>query len=328
MMANGKIIALKIDVDTYWGTQRGVPNLIELLQRHHANATFLFSLGPDHTGRAIKKVFRPGFFSKVSRTSVVEHYGIKTLLYGTLLPSPMIGATCADILRQTHAAGFEVGIHTWNHFAWQERIACHDAHGMAQALSTKQQHWTRKQFQAATDCFERIFGMKAATFGAAGWQMNDRVFQLQAEYGMRYASDGRAATNATGCSLATPFFPHIAGQTLSTMQLPTTLPTLDEVLGVGQWSSDNVHDHFLNLTAHDVRDHVFTLHAELEGQKLSPVFERLLAGWNAQGYRMVSMADYYAQLDLTRIPACTVHYDSVPHRSGRLMMQGQPVTSL
>ncbi|RBH51375.1 4-deoxy-4-formamido-L-arabinose-phosphoundecaprenol deformylase, partial [Pseudomonas sp. MWU13-2860] len=74
-----KKLALKIDVDTWRGTRDGVPRLMHMLQQHHAKATFLFSLGPDHTGRAIKRVFRPGFLSKVSRTSVVEHYGIRTL---------------------------------------------------------------------------------------------------------------------------------------------------------------------------------------------------------------------------------------------------------
>ncbi|XLM21240.1 4-deoxy-4-formamido-L-arabinose-phosphoundecaprenol deformylase, partial [Chromobacterium piscinae] len=82
---------MKIDVDTWRGTREGVPRLMEALRRHQAGATFLFSLGPDHTGRAIKRVFRPGFLSKVSRTSVVEHYGIRTLLYGTVLPGPDIG---------------------------------------------------------------------------------------------------------------------------------------------------------------------------------------------------------------------------------------------
>ncbi len=96
-------LALKIDVDTYRGTREGVPRLVEALQRHHAQATFFFSLGPDHTGRAIKRVFRPGFIGKVSRTSVVEHYGIKTLLYGTLLPAPDIGKSCADIMRMVRS---------------------------------------------------------------------------------------------------------------------------------------------------------------------------------------------------------------------------------
>ncbi|MBI2226175.1 MAG: 4-deoxy-4-formamido-L-arabinose-phosphoundecaprenol deformylase, partial [Betaproteobacteria bacterium] len=62
-------LALKIDVDTYRGTRDGVPRLVEMLKKHNAGATFLFSLGPDHTGRAIKRVFRPGFMKKVSRTS-------------------------------------------------------------------------------------------------------------------------------------------------------------------------------------------------------------------------------------------------------------------
>ncbi|HKB58754.1 MAG TPA: 4-deoxy-4-formamido-L-arabinose-phosphoundecaprenol deformylase, partial [Gallionellaceae bacterium] len=94
-----KQIALKIDVDTYRGTRDGVPRLVDALKRHGAQATFFFSLGPDHTGRAIKRVFRPGFMKKVSRTSVVEHYGIRTLLYGTVLPGPDIGRRCGDIMR-------------------------------------------------------------------------------------------------------------------------------------------------------------------------------------------------------------------------------------
>jgi undecaprenyl phosphate-alpha-L-ara4FN deformylase len=68
-------LALKIDVDTWRGTLQGVPRLVEILRRHRAGASFLFSLGPDHTGRAIKRVFRPGFMKKVQRTSVVSHYG-------------------------------------------------------------------------------------------------------------------------------------------------------------------------------------------------------------------------------------------------------------
>ena len=106
-----KLLALKIDVDTWRGTREGVPRLLDILQRHNARATFLFSLGPDHTGRAIKRVFRRGFLQKVSRTSVIEHYGLRTLLYGTLLPGPDIGHREADLMRFVRDAGHEVGIH-------------------------------------------------------------------------------------------------------------------------------------------------------------------------------------------------------------------------
>ena len=82
---------LKIDVDTLRGTREGVPRLLDLLRKHGVCATFLFSLGPDHTGRAIRRIFRKGFVGKVRRTSVVRHYGVRTLLYGTVLPGPGIG---------------------------------------------------------------------------------------------------------------------------------------------------------------------------------------------------------------------------------------------
>ena len=42
-----RLLALKVDVDTYRGTCEGVPRLVELLKKYGAQATFLFSLGPD-----------------------------------------------------------------------------------------------------------------------------------------------------------------------------------------------------------------------------------------------------------------------------------------
>src|SRR3990167_5304676 len=92
-------IALKIDVDTDRGTRIGVPNLLRLLLKHEIRATFLFSLGPDNTGRAIRRIFRPGFLTKVSRTNVVGTYGLKTLLNGVLWPGPKIAKRNKAILR-------------------------------------------------------------------------------------------------------------------------------------------------------------------------------------------------------------------------------------
>ncbi|MCC8991883.1 MAG: hypothetical protein LM514_04745, partial [Streptococcus sp.] len=54
------VIALKVDVDTLRGTLEGVPRLQELFSQKQTDATFLFSLGPDHTGWAIRRVFRRG----------------------------------------------------------------------------------------------------------------------------------------------------------------------------------------------------------------------------------------------------------------------------
>src|SRR6202030_1512118 len=111
----------------------GVPRLAQVLTRVGAGATFLFSVGPDHTGRAIKRVFRPGFMGKVKRTSVVEHYGLKTLMYGVLLPGPHIGRRCAAQMLDIARRGFEVGVHTWDHVRWQD------------AAERASQAWTRRE---------------------------------------------------------------------------------------------------------------------------------------------------------------------------------------
>ena len=52
-------LALKIDVDTERGTRLGIPELLAVLGKYAIPATFLLSLGPDNTGRAIRRIFRP-----------------------------------------------------------------------------------------------------------------------------------------------------------------------------------------------------------------------------------------------------------------------------
>ena len=296
-------LALKIDVDTYRGTRLGVPRLVELLRQYGANATFLFSLGPDHTGRAIKRVFRPGFMKKVSRTSVLEHYGIVTLLYGTALPGPDIGRRCADIMRAVRDGGFEVGIHTWDHVNWQDHVAAANA------------QWTEREMQRACDRFEQIFGVRARVHGAAGWQMNRHAYRLTQQLGFDYCSDTRGKH---------PFIPIHNAEIIACPQLPTTLPTLDELIGIDGLTTENVADHLLQLSRDpSPTGHVYTLHAELEGMKLAPVFEKLLAGWRAAGYALVSLRDYFDALEAKTLPRHVVTAAEIPGRSGTLALQDE-----
>ena len=297
------LLALKIDVDTWRGTREGVPILVDTLKRHGADATFLWSLGPDHTGRAIRRIFRPGFLQKVSRTSVVEHYGIRTLLYGTLLPGPDIGRREAALMRQVRDAGYECGIHTWDHIRWQDFAA------------TESPEWTRAEMKKAAERFVEIFGTPARIHGAAGWQMNPAAYACEREMGFDYASDGRGDF---------PFQPvDAAGRELGLPQLPTTLPTLDELIGLDGWTADNVHQHLLALTALPrATGNVFTAHAELEGMRLLPTFERLLAGWRDQGYELVSCRSMFESIDPASLPRHSVMMGEIPGRSGMLALQG------
>ncbi|MCF8177959.1 MAG: 4-deoxy-4-formamido-L-arabinose-phosphoundecaprenol deformylase [Sulfuritalea sp.] len=304
-------LALKIDVDTWRGTQQGVPRLVEILRRHRADASFLFSLGPDHTGRAIKRVFRPGFMKKVQRTSVVSHYGIKTLMYGTLLPGPNIGRKGADIMRATREAGFEAAIHCWDHVKWQDGVEKANA------------KWTEIEMRQAHERFVDIFGDEAPGHGAAGWQMNIQALRLTQRLGYRWASD---------CRGTHPFIPIWNGEIIACPQLPTTLPTLDELVGSDDLTPENVHLHLLKLTdqtaaGSENRDHVFTLHAELEGLKFGDTLERLLTGWREQGFQLVSMGKMRDSLDPALLPRHEMTRGEIPGRAGSLMLQGEEFLS-
>ena len=172
-------VALKVDVDTFRGTREGVPALVSALGQRDLRGSFYFSLGPDHTGWALRRVFRKGFLSKVRRTSVVSHYGLRTLLYGTLLPGPHIGRRLAPVLRATAAAGHETGIHCYDHVYWQDNVANRDA------------AWTRRQVESAAVAYRDVFGMPARAHCAAGWQLNPELFRLEDELQLDYASDCR-----------------------------------------------------------------------------------------------------------------------------------------
>lgn len=295
-------IALKVDVDTLRGTLEGVPRLMEIFARFGVSATFLFSLGPDHTGWALRRVFRPGFLSKVSRTSVLKHYGLRTLMYGVLLPAPDIGRRAAAPMRACRDAGHECGIHTWDHVVWHDQVRHRDA------------AWTRGQMQLAHRRFVDVFGQPPAIHGAAGWQMNETALQQIDGWGMACASDGRGPG---------PYRPVVAGRPLAHVQWPTTLPTLDELIGLDGIEEHNVARALLARTEDD-RPQVFTLHAELEGGLFAPALEALLAGWHAQGHELVPLGALHRAECPAELPLQPLAWGSVPGRSGELVVSSPP----
>jgi peptidoglycan/xylan/chitin deacetylase (PgdA/CDA1 family) len=260
----------------------------------------------------MRRALRPGFFQKVSRTSVLEHYGFKTLMYGVLLPGPDIGGVKgAHEMRAARDAGFECGIHTWDHVLWQDKVRGKDA------------QWTERMMKKSEQRYAQVFGEAPHTHGAAGWQMNVHAFARHDAQGYTYASDGRAMLLDDG-ALADPQAGPYRFTGMRHIQMPTTLPTLDELLGREvdgvELTTANIAAHLLKLTAGNKRDHVYTLHAELEGQKLAPIFEQLLSGWKAQGYQLASMADYYEKIKQVPLPEYPVQWGEVPGRSGELIV--------
>ena len=295
------LLSIKIDIDTDRGTRLGVPNLLALFDEFCIKATFLFSLGPDNTGRAIKRIFRPGFFSKVSRTSVVSTYGIRTLMNGVLLPGPHVGRRNETVMRLVRDKGHEPGIHCYDHIRWQD------------GLSKMSESEVREEFGRARKEFERIFGGPAITAGAAGWQANALSLGVEDGSGLLYASD---------CRGTHPFFPRTGGKTFKTLQIPTTLPTLDELLGRPEYPDDKLVEHYLSLLKPGMPN-VLTIHAELEGMKYLLLFRRFLEQAQTRGISFILLHDLATKLlkDRPAIPVCDLVPGTVDGRSGTLAVQ-------
>lgn len=278
-----RLLSLRVEADGLRDTIAGVPRIADLLRREGAGATFLFALGPDRTGRAIGRILREHLSRRSRAVSMRARYGLRALVQGTLLPAPDVGTRGADEMRRVRDAGFEVGLHGWDATGWIADVEAAD------------ECWTVREMTRACERFIAIFGEPAKVHAAPGWRMNVHAFRLTQRLGFDYATDTRGVT---------PFVPIIDAEPVACPQVPTTLPTLEELLLDGAADIDAAVVQLLARTAGQSHPHhVFTLRAGFDGTAHLAACERLLAGWRAQGWELVSLRtllEAAAETDLPR----------------------------
>jgi len=291
-------VALKVDCDTFEGTREGIPRLLEIFAARGIRATFYFTLGPDRSGLAVRRVFtRKGFLGKMIRSRAPSLYGWRTALYGTLLPAPRIGQRCEGELRAVAKAGHDSGVHGWDHVGW------HD--GLDRMTSEE----IGRHYGQAHAEYLRILGGPAQSSAAPGWTANALSLAVQEERSLLFASDTRGGT---------PFFPRTGGRLFRTLEIPTTLPTLDETLAWPQLDSDGDQRAFFREAVRAQETAVHTIHTEVEGRSKSGLFCGILDDWIADGIAFVSLAELAreALAHRERIPAREIARTTLPGRGG------------
>jgi peptidoglycan/xylan/chitin deacetylase (PgdA/CDA1 family) len=293
-------VALKVDCDTLEGTREGIPRLLEILAARGIRATFYFTLGPDRSGVAVRRVFtRRGFLSKMIRSRAPSLYGWRTALYGTLLQAPMIGARCEDEIRAAARAGHETGVHGWDHVGW------HDGLDRMSRLEVV------RDYGAAHAEFLRILGVPARSSAAPGWTVSARSLEVQEERALLHTSDTRGGA---------PFFPRVGDRTLRTLEIPTTLPTLDETLAWRELSSkDGAQRAYFRGAVRGTEVH--TIHAEIEGRSKAALFSGILDDWKEDGVAFVTLSGLAREALAARrdrIPAREISRVRLPGRGGEV----------
>ena len=313
-------LALKVDVDTYRGTLEGVPRLLELFAKEGVKATFFFSLGPDTSGKAIKRVFRKGFVKKVLSANPAVSYGWKTMLYGTLLPAPDIGGRPETVarMREAAAAGHALGIHAWDHIDWHDHLPEMTRQGIEGVVSKEHAR------------FREIFGRPATLSAAPGWTATPLSVEVQEEHGIVATSDTRGGA---------PFFPVRGDGTASkVLEIPTTLPTLDELLALhrGAGARETICNLLRKGTGEpgageagaarrETSCAVHSVHTEIEGGPVFfPWFAEQLRAWKSDGAifltieeicRTLLPAETHARSEREQIPFKRLSFTMLPGRA-------------
>lgn len=299
-----KVIGFKVDVDTFEGMKHGVPRLLDLFQKHAIHASFFVPMGKDHTGRTIKRVFtRRGFISKAQRVGVLETYGIKTLMRGLVLPGPEIAKAHRKLLREITQEGHELGIHGLDHVHWHDHIKRMDR--------TRTDRVLRKAVQVYQD----VVGQRPVSFGAPGWMINAHALAFFEDNGFVYTSDTRGSA---------PFFPRMGGRTFKVLQLPSTLPTLDEMVGLEGTDQNGLATFFAGCLR-EGGINIISIHTELEGNRWTTFLSSFIEQSLARGYRCKRLIDIARDLKEHHLTVCECIYGNVRGRAGEVTLQGEPV---
>ena len=231
------------------------------------------------------------------RSRAASLYGFPTVLYGTLLPAPEIGARCASVLRAAAEAGHETGVHAWDHVGWHDGL---------DRMSVDE---IRAETRRAHEKYREILGRPARAAAAAGWTVNARSLEVEAELGLSYTSNTRGGW---------PFYPASAGRVFSTLEIPSTLPTLDETLAWPELPTDAAQRDYFREAAGAGGTHVHTIHAEVEGRTKAPLFEAILDEWRKAGATFLPMGDLAEETRARRaeIPAREIVRTRLPSRGG------------
>ncbi|MCK4585190.1 polysaccharide deacetylase family protein [candidate division WOR-3 bacterium] len=278
------VIGLRIDVDTVKGYKNGVIPLLNLLARYNIKASFFIITGYDSPIRTLPRFFNErGFFKRVFRLR-------GSLCYKML---SLTRLTFKECIKQIKDKGHEIGLHGYHHFDWQLRL---------RDWSTRR---INKDLCQAIEYFKLHTGLYPHSFAAPGWVTKKEVFLAEENFHFDYCSDTRGIS---------PFYPLIGNKTVETLQVPVTLPTLDELISLG--NPNRLID--INIKGNEV----YCAHAEFDGMKYISIFEAFLENNLKKGYRFIRLSEMKSHF--IKILSSRVIYKTIPGRTNIVAYQGEP----
>ena len=210
-------------------------------------------------------------------------------------------------MQECAAAGHDIGLKGFDSVTWQ-----------SQAIDARQD-WVRSQWQWAIDNFETVFDHKPLLSSVPGNVVN--VFQLKLldEYGFDAAFDTRGKT---------PYYPDYQDYQGHTLQIPVTLPSIDELLLQPEVTIDNVHEYlFVESQKQLPHGHVFEVRAAHEGRQWLPVLEKMIVMWRSSQWEFNTASELLEQLSGQTLNRHQIGWDQYKPDNHYKATQSLPIDS-
>lgn len=205
---------LRVDVETSNCLIRGVPVLLKILAKYSLKATLFIPMGPDRALMGFDKSRLKSYL----KLNPLRKFGVKAILRWLANPRIDMGELCAK-MGLSSLSGHEVALHGYDHAGW------------AKSIRRKEPREVRALFMRGYSEYIRVFGEKPLGFASPEFKWTVETLSLLDELGFLYGSDFKAEE---------PFKPMIGGRAYKTIQVPVTLPNLEELSWYGLSSEEAV----------------------------------------------------------------------------------------
>ena len=290
-------VSLKVDVEDLAGYQEGLPALLKLFDQYQLQASFLFSLGYDNTGLRLKNLFNPRILT--------QQLPVKQKLYGTLLPPLSLSKKFGSMIKSCADAGHEVGIKSFDSVAWQFNAIDADL------------EWTQRSLKWSIEAFADITGFQPEIHSACGFVINNYLLELEQELGFKLGLHTRGKT---------AYLPEYHGVTTDIMQLPVTLPAIEELLLDEEVNLSNVHEYlFVESQKQPPQGHVYQVRAAYEGRRWLDILEKIIVMWRSSQWEFNRVSEAAGQIDKDSLLIHQVGWAQYQPHSHFMATQGLPV---
>ena len=289
------IVALRVDVDFEVGLRKGVPRILDILEKNFSKSSFFITMGPDSFGKNKKRINSKQYIKRIKNMNpfkIFYYFGFFYVIKNLLGFSINVTTGNHGVLNKVMMQNHDLGIHGFDHFWWAENVYNAEIKELLHDYST------------AVNKFEELTGKQPLFTGSPNWRTTHDFLEFLDKVGYKYLAEARGTEPCL-------VLKKDRVQTYNTIQIPITIPCLHEISDYLNSSQDNdIFAEFFDNLKPGVN--VWCIHDYYEGLLKRKLFESIIDEISSRGIKIIPLSDvpsYYspdqfkkAELSVRQLP--------------------------